>query len=236
MTAELQTDPDTSGVTAAHYRRPETRRRKLRRVMQVATWAGMAVGLTVWMVAFRPQSLGGSAAFIGVNGISMTPTMHYGDLAIVEKKSLYHVGDIIAYRIPAGEPGAGRDIVHRIVGGNGTAGFVTKGDNNSYTDYFWHPKTADVIGRVWFQIPAGMRWMAGLRSPVPLAALVGIATFILVVWPSSTGRAEEDGGEETGRVSGSELAGDLDLTDSVEIGAATKTPVRVTELTDAVSG
>lgn len=162
---------------------------------RVRSW--LSVGLTVtcvaaWVVLFRPPVLGGTASFVGVEGISMTGTFSNGSLAVVEKKSSYQVGNIIAYRIPAGDPGAGDDIIHRIVGGNGTTGFVTKGDHNSYTDQFWHPKTADVIGRVWFVIPGGANWLAKLRQPVPLALLVAAVSFAFIAWPSKT-RKDADG-------------------------------------------
>jgi signal peptidase I len=117
--------------------------------------------------------------------------MHNGDMAIVERQSAYHVGDIIAYRIPAGETGAGQDVIHRIVGGNGVTGFVTKGDHNSYTDHFWHPTTSDVVGKVWFHIPGVARILGHLRSPGVLAATVGIVTFVIMAWPRKRDEGEE---------------------------------------------
>lgn len=150
---------------------------------------GLVLGAMIvsWLLWFRPPSLGGNASFVGVDGTSMMPTMHYGDLALVEQKASYNVGDIIAYRIAAGAPGAGQNIIHRIVGGNGRIGFVTKGDHNSYRDTFWHPTTSQVIGRVWFVIPGGMRWIVDLRTPVGFSLFVGLASFALFVWPSHRG-------------------------------------------------
>jgi signal peptidase I len=139
--------------------------------------------LIVWFVLFRPQVLGGHAAFVGVNGISMTPTMDNGDLAVIEKEPSYHVGDIIAYHIPNGEPGAGGNVIHRIVGGNGTTGYITQGDHNSYTDYFWHPKAASVVGRVWFHIPRGATWLSKFREPMTLALTIGLMSFFILIWP-----------------------------------------------------
>jgi signal peptidase len=121
---------------------------------------------------------------VGVDGVSMTPTMRNGDLAIVEKKSSYHVGDVVAYRIPAGETGAGAKIIHRIVGGNGKTGFVTRGDHNSYTDYYWHPRTKDVLGKVWFHVPVVAGLLGKLHQPGVLAAVVALVTFGVIAWPS----------------------------------------------------
>jgi signal peptidase I len=118
----------------------------------------------------------------------MTPTMDNGDLAVVEKQSSYHVGDIIAYRVPPGEPGAGSNVIHRIVGGTGATGFITKGDHNSYTDYFWHPKIANVIGRVWFHVPQAAAWLSKLRDPLTLALVVGFVSFVILAWPGEKWR------------------------------------------------
>lgn len=188
---------DDTGILAertAASRSETTRnwRRTARLTGTVLTFACL-VG---WFFLFRPPALGGTASFIGVSGISMTGTFSNGSLAVVEKKSSYQVGNIVAYRIPAGEPGAGENIIHRIVGGNGTSGFVTKGDHNSYTDHFWHPKTADVIGRVWFVIPGGATWLAKLRQPLTLAVLVGLISFALIAWPSKRKNAADSEASE----------------------------------------
>jgi signal peptidase len=137
----------------------------------------LLVGLVVLLfVFFRPQSLGGSTEYVGVHGISMTPTIHDGDVVVVEKQASYQVGDVVVYRVPARQPGAGEDVVHRIVGGNGATGFLTEGDHNSYTDP-WHPKTADVVGKVWFRVSRLLRWV--------LIVVAGVAVVILVIaaWP-----------------------------------------------------
>lgn len=122
---------------------------------------------------------------MGVDGVSMTPTLHNGDLAVVERHEAYHVGDVIAYRIPDGELGAGSKVIHRIVGGNGVTGFTTKGDHNTYPDYFWHPKTADIVGRVWFHVPGLAVTFANLHRPVPLAVVVGVGSLLLFLWPGA---------------------------------------------------
>jgi signal peptidase I len=137
-----------------------------------------------WAFTLRPQRFGGPAAFITVDGTSMTPTMHNGDLAVVQKQSTYHRGDVIAYQIPRGYPGAGYNVIHRIVGGNGTTGFITRGDHNRYTDPLWHPTTRDVIGKVWFHVPHFAGTVNWLRSPAALALAVGIITFVIFMRPA----------------------------------------------------
>lgn len=80
------------------------------------------------------------------------------------------IGDAVAYRVPAGEVGAGTIVIHRIVGGDAVDGFVTKGDNNPYLDD-WHPLSDDVLGRAWIHLPALGRVMVWLSRPPGTAAL-----------------------------------------------------------------
>ncbi|HEY5629848.1 MAG TPA: hypothetical protein VIR16_10085, partial [Candidatus Limnocylindrales bacterium] len=84
----------------------------------------------------------------------------------------YGAGDLVVFRVPDGQPGAGASIVHRIVSGNGTSGFVTKGDNNPSVDP-WHPRASDVIGRSWIELPGSGAWLLVLRKPLVLATILG---------------------------------------------------------------
>jgi signal peptidase len=132
----------------------------------------MAVLLIVWFVLFRPIALGGPAAYEIVSGKSMEPLLHTGDLVVSQSQAVYGVGDLIVFHVPNGQPGAGSTVVHRIVGGNGTAGFTTKGDNNPQADP-WHPKAPDVIGRSWIELPGSGALLLVLRRPLVLAAILG---------------------------------------------------------------
>ena len=194
--------PTSTAVSAAigtKTRRPDSAQagvRWWRAARLIIGWLITGMLLATWFLLFRPQVLSGPASYVGVSGVSMTPRMRNGDMAIVEKQSSYHVGDIIAYRIGAGEPGAGRNIIHRIVGGNGVDGFITKGDHNPYADQFWHPKTVNVIGKVWFHIPGVAGFLARLRSPLLLAVVVGTVTFVVLVRPPRLERQDQSGDPE----------------------------------------
>ena len=145
--------------------------------------AAVALGFLFW-----PQSLGGKVSFVKVDGHSMDPTFHFGDLAVVRKQSSYKIGDPVAYKIPKGEFGAGAMVIHRLIAGDGVHGFTTKGDNRNIADE-WHPRTADIVGKVEFDIPAVGSKLAVLTRPVYIGGLVAALTVIVMMWP---GRDERD--------------------------------------------
>ncbi len=128
-----------------------------------------------------PQSLGGSVAYVKVNGHSMDGTYKTGDLVIVHTASHYDAGDIIAYRIPKDEFGSGAQVIHRIIGGTGHSGYITKGDNRTTKDD-WYPKNSDVVGRAWVRIPGAGTWFSNLSKPIPLGVIcAGMTIFVMVL-------------------------------------------------------
>ena len=137
----------------------------------------LAVATVVaWGLFLRPASLGGSAGYVLVSGKSMLPHYHAGDVVLVEHQSTYHVGDVIAYRIPKGDPMAGLQVIHRIVGGDAWRGFVVQGDNRTAPDV-WHPKPGDIIGAKSVRLPHAVVVLQLLRSPFVLALLAGCFVF-----------------------------------------------------------
>lgn len=141
-----------------------------RRVGRGASLALVAVVMVVWAFTLRPQALGGPAVFVAVRGSSMLPTYEHGDLVVVQSAATYKVGDVVAYRVPAGEVGAGRVVIHRIVGGDATIGFTLQGDNNSAPDP-WRPKEADMVGISTFRLSNAGRLVTLVQQPVILAGL-----------------------------------------------------------------
>lgn len=147
--------------------------RYLKRLPTVA----MAVLLVVWFVLLRPVALGGPAGYQIISGHSMEPLLHTGDLVVTQSASTYAVGDLIAFHVPAGQPGAGSIVIHRIVSGDGASGFVVKGDNKPAPDS-WQPKASDVIGRSWIALPGSGDVLLTLRRPIVLGALAaGVFAF-----------------------------------------------------------
>lgn len=153
-----------------------------RRVAHGVLWLALAAVVAGWVVFLRPEVLGGSTTFVVVHGDSMRPRYTTGDLVVLRRDSAYHVHEVVAYRVPRGQLGAGAIIIHRIVGGDATAGFVVKGDNNPAPDP-WHPRASDIVGAEEWHVPSLGTVLARLRTPAVMAALAaGIAAAVVVSW------------------------------------------------------
>jgi signal peptidase len=151
--------------------------RLLRRGVSVVLLSALVV---VWAFTLRPQAIGGPAVFVAVRGSSMLPTYQNGDLVVVESSAHYAVGEVVAYRVPQGQVGAGKVVIHRIVGGNGYDGFILQGDHNTAPDP-WSPKQGDMVGLATLRLPNAGRVISLVRHPVILAGLAAalMVTFIL---------------------------------------------------------
>ncbi len=179
---------------------PAPARRGLRRRLLDAVRPRLGPGLLVealvlalvvaWFFLFRPQFLGGPAAYVIVSGHSMVPTLRDGDLVIVHRQEAYAPGDIVAYRIPKGEPGEGHIVIHRVVGGSDAEGYVTQGDNRSTPD-LWRPLPADVVGKLWLHLPGVGDLLGLLRSPLLMAAVAASVTAVLVLTAPGDRRRDE---------------------------------------------
>jgi signal peptidase len=154
---------------------------------KIFSWLLLAVALGAWAVFLRPTSLGGSASYVMVSGKSMEPKMHTGDLVITTRAATYEPGDVVAFRIPEGEPAAGATVIHRVTGGNGTDGYTTQGDNRELADQ-WHPTEADVQGRMALRIPKAGSLVAFLRAPLGIALVAALFVFLVVVFDRSPQR------------------------------------------------
>jgi signal peptidase I len=110
----------------------------------------------------------------------MEPRFHTGDLVLVQRQSSYEVGDVIAYRVPKGDPMAGAQVIHRIVGGDAKHGFALCGDNRTANDV-WRPMPGDIVGTEAFHISKACLVLQFLRSPLLLALLAAAFVFAGVV-------------------------------------------------------
>jgi len=126
-----------------------------------------------------PQSLGGRADWVLVSGTSMLPRFHTGDLVLVEHQSSYHVGEVVAYRVPQGQVGAGHVVIHRIIGGNGNTGWKLQGDNRTAPD-LWYPTNHDVIGAKQLRIPHAWFVLRIFHMPVLLGLFAALGVFFWI--------------------------------------------------------
>jgi signal peptidase len=154
-----------------------------KRLRSVGRWlGGVSLVVVVGVIALGwPASLGGRTSYSIVSGHSMNPTYHTGDLVVLQRARTYQVGDIVVYRIPAGEPASGQYVVHRIVGGGNVTGFITKGDNNPSVD-IWTPHNIDIQGRAVMLLPQVGWVLRQGRDPLVYAFFGGIY-MTRVLWP-----------------------------------------------------
>ncbi len=135
----------------------------------------------IWFLLLRPVSLGGSASWIVIRGSSMLPGLTSGDLVIVQRAGSYRIGDVVAYRVAAGDIGAGHVVIHRLIGGDGSTGWDVQGDNNDAPDP-WRPTDHDIVGASWLVIPGAGQAIAWIHQPVILASLAAAFVVAFIVW------------------------------------------------------
>lgn len=125
------------------------------------------------LVAFAPTQLGGQAAFVIVNGNSMEPLYHRGDLVILRTADDYPVGDIVTYRHPQIGP-----VIHRIIGRDAER-FVFRGDHNNFIDPY-RPIRSELIGKAWIFVPSVGNVIEQLRKPLSMAILAAVAGVLIM--------------------------------------------------------
>lgn len=134
-----------------------------------------AIGLVIIALAWIllvPLQLGGQTSYVIVNGNSMEPMFHRGDLVLLRQQSEYEVGDIVTYKHPNIGP-----VIHRIIGRD-VDHYVFKGDNNDWVDRY-EPVRADLTGKYWFHIPGAGKILLSFRQPWILALVAGLSTLVI---------------------------------------------------------
>lgn len=140
--------------------------------------------VAAWFV--WPTTLGGCTTLTIVSGHSMEPTYFTGDL-VVARCGEPAIGDVVVYQ-PANVGGA--RVIHRIVGGDATAGWELRGDNNSFDDP-WTPTGDEVLGIGGLHLAGVGRAAMLVLSPVLWVSLIFLAAGLLI-WPAeSSDRTEE---------------------------------------------
>ncbi len=158
-------------VAVRRPRPPRSRTRGARHTREAVGWLLVALVLITWAVTLRPTQLGGPATWVVVSGDSMEPTLSDGDLVVLRSADGYAVGDVVTYPVPAGGPGAGSLVIHRVVAAHdGT--LTTQGDNRDRADD-WRPAEEAGRGALWLHVPGGGRVLLHLVQPPAVAAAAG---------------------------------------------------------------
>ena len=129
--------------------------------------------VVVWIV-LAPTQLGGRVSYVIVDGISMQPNFHLGDLVLVRTKSTYQVGDAVTYW----NAELGTFVFHRIVGLN-LDHFILKGDNNTWLDTY-QPVQDEIVGKLWVHIPELGLAIEWVHVPINAALTFGLLGGILM--------------------------------------------------------
>jgi signal peptidase I len=168
----------------------------MRKVANSVAFVAVVLFLAGWIVFLRPQSMGGDVSYIVVRGTSMQPIFHTGDLAIVREQATYGPGEVVAYRVPEGELGAGQVVIHRIVGEEGGR-FITQGDNNNVHDP-WLPSSTDIVGRPWVLLPGVGMVLVAIHEPAILGAIAAALVVMVLVGRSAGGQPSRPGAVRPG--------------------------------------
>jgi len=126
--------------------------------------------MAVLYFLFAPIQIGGPASYVMINGISMEPHFHYGDLVIVHVADHYQVGDVVTYKDGSL---ANRYVIHRIKRVDGDH-FVLQGDNNGWEDSY-HPTQSEIVGKLWMYIPQAGRYVLWMRQPLNTSIVACLA-------------------------------------------------------------
>ena len=137
------------------------------------TGALLLIAGAFWLF-LAPPKIGGRSSYVITSGISMEPSFHTGDLAIVRPVGDYRVGDVVAYHSSLLHV----VVLHRIIAIHG-GHYVFKGDNNNFVDPT-HPTRSQLVGALWVHIPHGGVVLHWLHSPVTGAVLCGLVALLLV--------------------------------------------------------
>lgn len=144
-----------------------------RRFRILGTLVSVTLTAMLWLL-FAPAQLGGSVRMLGIQGTSMEPNLHAGDLVFV-RESTYEVGDVVAYR---GEL-VDAILLHRIIAIE-DGRYSLQGDNNDFVDPD-RPTLDRIVGEQILRIPNGAHVLRGIADPKVVAALLGLSVFALIL-------------------------------------------------------
>lgn len=159
-------------------RRPRSRRR---RIVGLAALAVVAVVGVAGAARLAPTAIGGNATYAVVADRSMEPALHPGDLAVLERREVYEVGDIVAIR------GSDGLVPRRVIAVN-DGRLILKADAAETADRKGVLPLA-VAGALTVSVPAAGHALEQLREPetlAPVGLALGLSSLVILVvaWPS----------------------------------------------------
>jgi signal peptidase len=155
-------------------------RRALTRVFSTLAFGLLVVVVALLvLIALAPRALGWQ--LVVVSGGSMSPTIPFGSVAVLETVSSedLHAGDVVMY--PSGN---GKSMItHRILSISSVDGITTKGDANPTADI--DPISASSVrGRYLFHVPwfgYFVHWMGTRNGYMSLVLVPGLVIIALEV-------------------------------------------------------
>lgn len=139
----------------------------------LASWAAFVLAALAWWSFLAPTAIGGQTVYVLVDGHSMEPMLHTGDLAVMRTQAAYGLGDLVLMQVDGGQ------VIHRLVGGSAATQWETQGDNNSWLDP-WTVPNSDIVGAYSYEIAqfgTALTWLR--QNPVFFGLLCA-----LLVMPS----------------------------------------------------
>ena len=139
---------------------------------RIAGFVVIVAALAASWAALAPPELGGSTRYVILDGSSMEPSLHSGDLALVRPQESVEKGDVVLYH----HPELGVHVLHRVarVGGGR---YVLKGDNNDFLDDV-RPTAEEIEGQLWVSLPRVGSAIVWARQPLHAALIVFVLAFL----------------------------------------------------------
>ena len=160
-----------------------------RTAIRITTFALTVVAVVCAWAVLAPPELGGSTRYVILEGTSMEPSLHAGDLALVRARETVGKGDVVLYE----HPKLGAHVLHRIVR-ESDGRFTLKGDDNDFLDGV-RPSNDEVLGKLWVAVPSLGSAIAWSRQPFHAALIVFVLAFVALggVAAISAARARSPG-------------------------------------------
>jgi signal peptidase I len=135
----------------------------------------LSLAMTGAAIYLAPVQAGGLTSFSVVDGISMNPLLHAGDLVVSRAAPAYHVGDVVLYKNQI----LHREVLHRILKIQGDR-FFFKGDNNSFVDPAYATR-GQLVGKMWFHVPSAGSALTWVGKPSHSAIVAAAISLLLLL-------------------------------------------------------